>query len=417
MSAVPMEHDVEDGTLITAGGLARLEQELEGLRDVGRQELAERFRTARNDGDVAENPALHRPPRGARAARAADRCSRGAGRERAGRRPVARRCGGPRDVRARAGQRDGRGGRVRARRRGRGRRGQRTRVARRSGGPGAVRTPEGRRRRRRDTPRDDRARGARRTSASVPRSGRPRETGFRAAASLARAPTSRSGCGASSRSSARRSPRCGSCLPDRRLRLGVGAGTNGAMQEPRVSNAVRGGAGTAPPPRRSRHRAQLGALARRAAPAARRDRGRADGRAVRRARRDRPRRPRPRAVPHDRRRRRDERGDRRPPRGRGHPRRPDPRGESRCGSTTSRTTRDRSASRRTTRRCGRSSASRSSCAASPTATSTSPRRRAAATSPPRTRSSRSCSPRRRPSRSRTRGCTSRRPAGCASSSR
>jgi len=57
MSAVPMEHDVEDGTLITAGGLARLEQELEGLRD-GRQELAERFRTARNDGDVAENPAL-----------------------------------------------------------------------------------------------------------------------------------------------------------------------------------------------------------------------------------------------------------------------------------------------------------------------------------------------------------------------
>ena len=42
MSAVPMEHDVEDGTLITAGGLARLEQELKGLRDVGRQELAER---------------------------------------------------------------------------------------------------------------------------------------------------------------------------------------------------------------------------------------------------------------------------------------------------------------------------------------------------------------------------------------
>lgn len=58
MSAVPMEHDVEDGTLITAGGLARLEQELEELRDGGRQELAERFRTARNDGDVAENPAL-----------------------------------------------------------------------------------------------------------------------------------------------------------------------------------------------------------------------------------------------------------------------------------------------------------------------------------------------------------------------
>ena len=58
MSAVPMEYDVGDGTLITAGGLARLEHELERLRDVGRQELAERFRTARNDGNVAENPAL-----------------------------------------------------------------------------------------------------------------------------------------------------------------------------------------------------------------------------------------------------------------------------------------------------------------------------------------------------------------------
>ena len=58
MSAVPMEYDVGDGMLITAGGLARLQHELETLRDVGRQELAERFRTARNDGDVAENPAL-----------------------------------------------------------------------------------------------------------------------------------------------------------------------------------------------------------------------------------------------------------------------------------------------------------------------------------------------------------------------
>jgi transcription elongation factor GreA len=58
MSAVPMEYDVGDGTLITAGGLARLRHELERLRDVGRHELAERFRTARNDGDVAENPGL-----------------------------------------------------------------------------------------------------------------------------------------------------------------------------------------------------------------------------------------------------------------------------------------------------------------------------------------------------------------------
>lgn len=58
MSAMPVEHDVEDGTLITAGGLARLQHELEELRDVGRHELAERFRAARNDGDLAENPAL-----------------------------------------------------------------------------------------------------------------------------------------------------------------------------------------------------------------------------------------------------------------------------------------------------------------------------------------------------------------------
>lgn len=58
MSAVPVEHDVEDRTLITAVGLARLQYELEGLRDVGRRDLAERFRTARNDGDAAENPAL-----------------------------------------------------------------------------------------------------------------------------------------------------------------------------------------------------------------------------------------------------------------------------------------------------------------------------------------------------------------------
>ena len=57
MSAMPMEFDVGDDTLITAGGLARLRHELERLRD-GRHELAERFRTARNDGDVAENPGM-----------------------------------------------------------------------------------------------------------------------------------------------------------------------------------------------------------------------------------------------------------------------------------------------------------------------------------------------------------------------
>jgi transcription elongation factor GreA len=53
-----MEQDVEDGQLITADGLERLQRELEELRDFGRRDLAERFRSARHDGDVAENPAL-----------------------------------------------------------------------------------------------------------------------------------------------------------------------------------------------------------------------------------------------------------------------------------------------------------------------------------------------------------------------
>jgi transcription elongation factor GreA len=58
VSTVPIEHEVEDRQLITADGLERLQHELEHLRDGGRRDLAERFRTARNDGDVSENPAL-----------------------------------------------------------------------------------------------------------------------------------------------------------------------------------------------------------------------------------------------------------------------------------------------------------------------------------------------------------------------
>jgi transcription elongation factor GreA len=53
-----VEQDVEHGQLITPDGLERLRHELEELRDAGRRDLAERFRSARNDGDLAENPAL-----------------------------------------------------------------------------------------------------------------------------------------------------------------------------------------------------------------------------------------------------------------------------------------------------------------------------------------------------------------------
>jgi transcription elongation factor GreA len=58
LSTVSVERDIEDGQLITAAGLERLQRELDELRDIGRRDLAERFRAARNDGDVAENPAL-----------------------------------------------------------------------------------------------------------------------------------------------------------------------------------------------------------------------------------------------------------------------------------------------------------------------------------------------------------------------
>jgi len=53
-----MEYDVDDGQLITADGYERLRLELEELQGVGRRGLAERLRAARDDGDVADNPAL-----------------------------------------------------------------------------------------------------------------------------------------------------------------------------------------------------------------------------------------------------------------------------------------------------------------------------------------------------------------------
>ena len=103
--------------------------------------------------------------------------------------------------------------------------------------------------------------------------------------------------------------------------------------------------------RRGGHRAQLGALARRAAAEARRDGRRADRRAVRGARRHRPRRGRglERFVTTgiDEATRRD---DRRPAARPRHPRRARSATRRRCGCTTSPTTRARSASRRTIRR-------------------------------------------------------------------
>lgn len=57
MSAFPAT-ELEDGLLITAEGYEQLCIELETLRTDARRELSERLREARQDGDLADNPAL-----------------------------------------------------------------------------------------------------------------------------------------------------------------------------------------------------------------------------------------------------------------------------------------------------------------------------------------------------------------------
>jgi transcription elongation GreA/GreB family factor len=57
VSAFPAT-ELEYGLLITADGYEQLCIELEMLRTDARRELSERLREARQDGDLADNPAL-----------------------------------------------------------------------------------------------------------------------------------------------------------------------------------------------------------------------------------------------------------------------------------------------------------------------------------------------------------------------
>ena len=50
---------IENGVVITASGYEQLARELELLRTDAREELAERLRETREDGDLADNPALY----------------------------------------------------------------------------------------------------------------------------------------------------------------------------------------------------------------------------------------------------------------------------------------------------------------------------------------------------------------------
>ncbi len=50
---------MDDGSVITAEGLAALESQLEELEGKGRREIAERIKTAREWGDLKENSEYH----------------------------------------------------------------------------------------------------------------------------------------------------------------------------------------------------------------------------------------------------------------------------------------------------------------------------------------------------------------------
>ena len=50
---------MEDGTVITAEGMAELERQLEELEGNGRREIADRIKTAREWGDLKENSEYH----------------------------------------------------------------------------------------------------------------------------------------------------------------------------------------------------------------------------------------------------------------------------------------------------------------------------------------------------------------------
>jgi transcription elongation factor GreA len=50
---------MDEGTAITADGLAELQRQLDELEGTGRREIAERIRTAREWGDLKENSEYH----------------------------------------------------------------------------------------------------------------------------------------------------------------------------------------------------------------------------------------------------------------------------------------------------------------------------------------------------------------------
>ncbi len=168
--------------------------------------------------------------------------------------------------------------------------------------------------------------------------------------------------------------------------------------------------------RRRRDRTKLRALARRVAPTARREGGASDRRPLRGPGCHRSIRNSTRTVPDNRNRRRDTRGDRRPPEGTRHPRRAHPGN----GTPTASEPRGGPAVRRIPYEPP-ADADVPRCAHPPARSgvreSVSHREKGGESSPTRTRNSSSYSQHRRRSRSRTRGCTRRRRAGFATSSR
>ena len=58
MDGIALESGNREAFLVTAGGYARLQSELDRLRTKGRREIAERLRELREDGGLADNPTL-----------------------------------------------------------------------------------------------------------------------------------------------------------------------------------------------------------------------------------------------------------------------------------------------------------------------------------------------------------------------
>lgn len=59
MNALPTESDGDRALFVTAGGYEQLRAELETLSAAGRSDMSERLHEARQDGHLANNPALY----------------------------------------------------------------------------------------------------------------------------------------------------------------------------------------------------------------------------------------------------------------------------------------------------------------------------------------------------------------------